>query len=181
MKRLSALLFVALLLCGCSPETDKTVITIDTIKIKAGEFEEAYRNARMASSYDLSRKDFLGMFVTRKLMLKEGEALGLDKDPHFLENLQVFWEQALLKFVLARKANELAVICRVSDDEIEKYYQSHKDTDFAGKELPEVSGQIRNLLFRIKHQNEMKRWTDSLKRKASVTIDYKRLGIPTGK
>jgi len=181
MRLFLAMLAAVLLLGGCGQQKQKTVITIDNIKITAGEFEEAYRIAKMTTRYDLSRKEFLDTFIMRKLMLKEGEALGLDKDRRFLENLQVFWEQALLKFVLARKSNELAVVCRVSDEEIEKYYASHKDTDFAGKELSEVSGQIRAFLFKIKNQMEFSRWTSTLKRKAAISIDYKELNIPTGR
>jgi len=181
MKRLSALLLGVLLLSGCGQGTQKAAISIDKIRISAAEFEEAYRNARMTARQDLSRKEFLDTFVIRKLMLREGEILGLDKDPQFLQGLQTFWEQALLKFVLARKVNELAVVCRVSDEEIEKYYRSHKETDFAGKELAEVREQIRTLLFRIKNRLELSRWTDNLKRRAAIKIDYRQLNVPEGK
>jgi hypothetical protein len=181
MRILTVVLAAALLLGGCGQQKQRTVITIDNIRISAGEFEEAYRNAKMTARYDLSRREFLDMYIMRKLMLKEGETLGLDKDPRFLENLQIFWEQALLKFVLARKANELAVVCRVSDEEIEEYYQSRKDTDFAGKDLNEVREQIRVLLFKIKNKLELSRWTDNLKRKATIKINYEQLNIPTGK
>jgi hypothetical protein len=173
-------IFCVFLSAGCSGK-EKPAISIGTIQITASEFEDAYLKTKVSRGTEISRKEFLDFLITRKLVLQEAEILGLDKDPQFLESLQSFWEQALLKLVLARKLNEWSLIGKVSEKEIETYYQRHKESDFPGKELSEVRGQIKALLFRIKQQLEIQRWTSSLKRNSSINIDYDLLQIPKDK
>ncbi len=175
-----AAIFCVLVFAGCAKK-EKPAISIGSITMTAAEFEEAYQKAQDARGNHVSRKDFLDLLVTRKLILQEAETLGLDKDPQFLESLQIFWEQALLKLVLARKLNELSLGCQVSGKEISEYYQRHKESDYAGKELGEVGEQIRLLLYRIKQQLELQRWTTSLKKKSQLNIDYELLRIPEDK
>ncbi|MCX7927459.1 MAG: SurA N-terminal domain-containing protein [Candidatus Omnitrophica bacterium] len=162
---------------GCSPK-EKPAIIIDSIKISPQEFEQAYEKENLAQQGKLNRKEFLEFYINRKLMLKEAEKLNLDKDPQFLENLQIFWEQALLKLVLSRKINELTLAARVSEEEIESYYQRHKDTDYAGKSLEQVREQIKLLIFKIKQRLQLKNWENNLRKRAKITIDYNALGIP---
>lgn len=171
------LIFCLLLFTGCVKK-EKPAITIGPIAITAGEFEDAYQKALFARGGEISRKEFLDATVTRKLILQEAEILGLDKDPQFLESLQIFWEQSLFKLVLARKLNELALVCKVSEEEISDYYQRHKESDYAGKELLEAHDQIKTLLYRLKQQLELQRWTAALKKNAVINIDYGFLKIP---
>jgi hypothetical protein len=171
---------IVFLSAGCAKQ-EKPAITIGPITLTAEEFESAYQKAKGPTSGLSGRKEFLDVLISRKLVLEEAEVLGLDKDPQFLESLQLFWEQSLLKLVLARKLNELSLICKVSDKEIEDYYQRHKDTDFQGKELKDVQDQIKTLLYRLKQQLELQRWTTSLRKRTRIVIDYDLLGIPKNK
>jgi len=182
MKKIFIWLVVSgiFLSAGCAKQ-EKPAITIGPITLTAEEFDSAYQRAKGSGGGSAGRKEFLDVLTTRKLVLLEAEILGLDKDPQFLESLQLFWEQSLLKLVLARKLNELSLICKVSDKEISDYYQRHKDSDFQGKELAEVQGQIKTLLYRIKQQLELQRWTTSLRKGTRINIDYGLLGIPNGK
>lgn len=171
------ILIVCLLLSAGCVKKEKPAITIGPIAITAAEFENAYQKASVARGGGISRKEFLDALVTRKLILQEAEVLGLDKDPQFLESLQIFWEQSLFKLVLARKLNELVLACKVSEEEIADYYQRHKESDYAGKELLEAHDQIKTLLSRIKQQLELQRWTAALKKNAAINIDYGSLKI----
>ena len=166
--------------CGCAKK-EKPAISIGSISITAEEFEAAYQKTKGARGGEVSRKEFLESLVTRKLILWEAEILGLDKDQQFLESLQLFWEQALMKLVLARKLNELTLVCRVSEKEVSDYFQRHKENDFQGKELIEVHDQIKTLIHRIKQQLELQRWMSSLKKRASINIDHGLLQIPRDK
>jgi hypothetical protein len=182
MKRIFIWMAVlsVLLSSGCAKK-EKPAISIGPTAITAEEFQQAYEKSNQAKNGQLSRKEFLSSLITRKLILQEAELAGLDKDPQFLEGLQIFWEQALMKLVLAKKLNELSLITRVSEKEIVDYYRRHKESDFSEKELPEVHDQIRMLLLRIKKQLEVQRWTSSLKRKSKINIDYGLLQIPEDK
>jgi len=173
-------IFCVFLSAGCAKK-EEPAINIGSIVITAEEFEQAYQKSRSFRPGELSRKEFLDNLVTRKLILQEAEVLGLDKDQQFLESLQLFWEQALMKLVLARKLNELTLVCRVSEKEISDYFLRHKENDFQGKELTGVHDQIKTLLHRIKQQLELQRWTSSLKKKAIINIDYGLLQIPRDK
>ncbi len=173
MFALSALLCACL---GCSKK-DKVAIKIGDIPITVREFNDAFEEGRFQYGVELSRKDFLDSYIVRKLILKEAEDLGLDRDPQILKSLQIFWEQALLKLALAIKINEISVPIEVTDEEVSGLYQAHKDTDYAGKEFPEVRDEIRMLIFRRKHQQVLQEWTDKLKRHKKVSIDYHLLAI----
>lgn len=182
MRKLFYLIAIisALASCGCVKK-EKPAITIGPIIVTADEFEQAYQKSKSSRTGELSRKEFLDSLITRKLMLREAEILGLDKDQQFLDSLQLFWEQALLRLVLARKLNELSVVSKVSEKDIETYYQRHKESDLQGKELAEVHDQIKTLIYRIKQQMELQRWTSALKKEVNINIDYELLQIPRDK
>jgi hypothetical protein len=175
-----SLIFSALLSAGCVKK-ERPAVTIGPIAITAEEFQQAYEKAQNTGGEKISRKEFLDVLIKRKLMLKEAETLGLDKDSQFLEGLQVFWEQSLLKLVLARKLNELSLIAGVSEKEITDYYQRHREKDYQGLEISQVHDQIKMLLSRIKQQLEIQRWIASLKRRARINVDYDLLQIPKDK
>jgi hypothetical protein len=182
MKRIFILFAVlGVSLSGGCVKKEKPAVCIGPVEITAGEFEAAYQQAWGSSATKPGRKEFLDMLVNRKLILMEAEELGMDKDPQFLENLQIFWEQSLMKLVLARKLNELSVVCVVSDKEINDYYERHKESDFPGKELAEARDQIKTLLYRIKQQLELQRWVTGLKKRSKVTFDLELLQIPGDK
>ncbi|MFA5101210.1 MAG: hypothetical protein WC547_10035 [Candidatus Omnitrophota bacterium] len=173
------IVMVFLALCcgaGCAPK-EKPALTIGSIKISALEFDAAYRDGKMQTGRELSRKEFLELYINRKLFLKEAEILGLDKDPLFLQSLQLFWEQSLMKSIIARKINESTLVIRVADREILDYYERHKDTDFAGKTLDDVKTQIKLLLFQVKQRLELQNWMRNLRSRTAVNIDYDQLQI----
>ena len=107
MNRITVVLpvIILLILGGCAKK-EKPAIEIGEIKVTADEFKEAFRASRFAEYKELGHADFLNTFLKRKLILKEAERLGLDKDPEFLKDVQYFWEQSLLKLVLARQSKE---------------------------------------------------------------------------
>jgi hypothetical protein len=174
--------FIVLLCCivlwgsGCAKK-QKPVITIGPIEISAQEFESAFQQGKLQSGGELTRAEFLQLYINRKLFLKEAEFLGLDKDPQFIQSLQTFWEQSLMKSVIARKINESTLVIRVSDNEIVDYYERHKDTDFSGKQLADVKTQIKMLLFQIKQKLQLQEWIKNLRKSTKINIDYRQLQI----
>ncbi len=177
MKSRAALLFVLLLAgCGVGPDSE-TAIYIDGLRFSPGEFKQAYKDARFAEYRGMGHREFLDSFITRKLILLEAEKAGLDKDPEFLRDVQRFWEQALLKAMLERKSGELARDMEVPAREVDNFYRAHKSRDFAGKNLEEVREQIRWMLFKRKQNNAVEEWVDSLRGKAVIRVDDKKLNL----
>ena len=178
MKRVIFAVLAIFLLTGCGEvKKEKAAIKIGDIEITAKEFDDAFKSSQFASQGDARRREFLDTFIARKLILKEAERLGLDKDPEFLQRIQLFWEQALLKLALAQKIKELSITVDVDDSEIKNFYERRKDKDYPDKELSEVYDQIKWLLFRAKQTQIIQDWSSDLRNKAKIKIDYKLLGI----
>ncbi len=108
-----AFILFLFILTGCGRQK-QSAITIGNISFSAQEFEQAFKNSRYAidqsnpARLTLNRKAFLEDFISTKLILKEAEAQGLNKDPQFLNAIQDYWERGLMKLMLAQKNKELA-------------------------------------------------------------------------
>jgi len=178
MKKISIITFSILLCvcCGCEKK-EKAAIKIGHISVTSQEFNDAFEQGRFQGGVELSRKDFLDYYITRKLILKEAEDMGLDNDPQILKALQLFWEQTLLKLALARKINEITVPIKIDENQVRATYEQNKDTEFSGKDLAQAQEEIKLRLFREKQQHSLQEWTQSLKKNKRIVADYKLLGI----
>jgi len=171
------LIMMAVALTGCSKAKPEPVIKIGSIDITAKEFEQAYTVLTGKSNDIASKKLFLDTYISRKLMLKEAERLGLNRDPDFLSDIQLFWEQSLLKLVLDKKIKELATRVSVSDDEVTALYNARKDAEYKGKDINLVYDELKYLILKTKQRQAIQEWVDSLREKTPITIDYKKLGL----
>ena len=104
--------------------------------------------------------------------------MGLDKDPGFLQDIQSFWEQSLLKRVLKVKKSELTSVLNVKESEIVAFYNKHVDVAYKDRLLSDVRDQIYQILKKEKQQSMIKKWIDSLDGAARIEVDYKKLGMP---
>ena len=165
---------------GCVKK-EKVALKIGDIEFTTEEYDEAFKSSGSFEYDDDQRKEFLDRFISRKLILKEAEKMGLDKDPQFLQSIQLFWEQSLLKLVLSRKMKELSVEIKVGDSQISDFYNNRKEQVYADKELSEVYDQIKLLLFKAKQGEAIQDWVSSLRNKTKVEINYQLLGIKENK
>ncbi len=178
MRKKIILLFICLLITSCGYfEEKEPAIIIDNIKIGADEFQKQYQSFVVNVDDSLAKEEFLETFVARKLILREAEKMGLDKDPQFLSSIQDFWEQTLLKLILSRKIRDLSRDIKITEEEIKEYYNQHKDNELEGKELKEVYSQIRWVLLAEKQKETIAQWSASLRNGVKVEIDYEKLGI----
>ena len=161
---------------GCGDQ-GPTAIQIGDIQISPQEFEQAYQ----ASGYDVmkaaGKKAFLESYISTKLILKEAQNEGLDKDPKLLEDIQRYWEKALLKLMLSKKSKHLGMDVAVSDQEINDYYRRHKASDFPTRELSQVYDQTKWILLKEKQRVVVANWVASLKKETEIKINYDLLGI----
>jgi len=178
MYRLRLVFFtIIILLSAACEKQEEPVISFDGIKITKSEFEKEFKKLN-SSKPDTkeARKEFIDNIVNRKLILKEAETKNLDKDPAFLDEVQDFWEQSLLKIVIDRKAKELFMNIKISENEINDFYNANKEK-FENKPLSDVYGEVRLILFKKKQQDAVTEWIDSLKKEANVKVNYKLLGL----
>ncbi|MCF7908631.1 MAG: hypothetical protein K9L86_07175 [Candidatus Omnitrophica bacterium] len=178
MFRAIPVIIMILLVVGCGlADKEHPVITIGNIEVSKQEFKQALNSSLSRSSDVESQRDFLDQFISRKLILNEAERLGLDKDPEFLKDVQLFWEQSLLKLALSKKIKELAVGIQVNDQDIRRYYKKNKDSQFPEKELAQVYDQIKWVILNEKQREAINQWAESLKTKVKINIDYEGLDL----
>jgi len=164
--------------CQCSHK--EAAISIGKLRITKQEVDTSL--LRFAGERQLSpadKKKLINSFINRKLILLEAEREGLDKDPSFLQDVQFFWEQTLLKLIIDRKIKELSGRIKVTENEVRDYFENHKES-FGKKSLEEIYGQIKFILFRQKQQKALTSWINSLRQNAKIKINYKLLGIQEG-
>ncbi|MDD2689519.1 MAG: hypothetical protein PHT41_05175 [Candidatus Omnitrophica bacterium] len=179
MRKITGIIFLfcfSFSLFGCSVK-EKPAIAIGKIKISVAEFNRDFEKSLYANSpKEEAHKRFAEYLIDRKLILKEAEREGLDKGPEFLNSVQAFWEQALLKLALDKKIKELSSQIGVSDQEVRVYYEVHKET-FSRKEVTEVYDQIKLQLFKAKQKEALDKWISALRAKTKISIDNKLLGL----
>lgn len=179
-RKILYVLLALFLFNGCQKleRSSPVAIEIDGIKVTVSEFEEAFKDSLYAKDDSpSSKKEFLDNFVTRKLILKQAEKQNLDKDPKFLKDVELFWQQSLLKLILDEKSRQVSLSLKVDDNEIKDYYETHKDSDFKDKELADVYGAIKWFLLKEKQQAAIEQWINGLKNEIKLKINYKLLGI----
>lgn len=160
---------------GCKPK-ETVALSIGKVPVTSEEFEEAFIRSNFALDNKEGRKKFLEFFISAKLVLIEAERMGLDKDPRFLQNVQHYWEQALLKQAVDIKSKE-SVPAEFSDERsLRAYYEQHKE-NFSGKDFNEVRGQIKWILLRAEQSKAIDDWIALLRKKTDVKVDYKALRI----
>lgn len=175
-KQLAFIAIMILLGISCASR-EEIVISMGEITITKSEFEKEFKKFNLSKlDTEETRKEFLKSLINRKLILREAEEKKLDKDPAFLEAVQDFWEQALLKLSADKKSRELFITIKVDDSEIVNFYNANKDR-FAGKTLDEAYPEIRLDIFKEKQNKAVLEWMDALKKKANIKINYKALGI----
>ena len=111
MKKQFIVLFLGLFLLGCgASEPKKAVLAkVNNYEITAEEFNQEFKDSNYAAvDTPQSRKEFLNVLISRKLILQDAQARGLDKDKAFLKAIEKFWEQSLLKIYLDQKDREIA-------------------------------------------------------------------------
>ena len=165
---------LVLILLSCS-KSDDSVIVIDNIRISKEEFEEEFKKYNKETTKE-NIKEFLENFINRKLVLKEAEKLNIDKEKEFLKALQNYWEQSLLKIVLDRKSKELFLSIKITDEEINNFYEKNKDR-FDNKDLEDVYSEIKLILTKEKQKQALSNWIESLRKKSNIKINYKLLGL----
>lgn len=178
MKRIGMFLCVLIFIAGCAKaEKDQVALRIDGVTVTVSEFEKAYQELKFAPQEMPPRKAFLDRFITRKLILKEAEKMGLDKKEEFLQDVQIFWEQTLLKMTLSQKMNEIASGIYVTDEEVKTIYNTHKEKMYPDKEFSEVYSQIKWSLLKAKQNKALADWISSLKDDKKIKVNAELLGI----
>ena len=178
MKRIVMFILLVFIFVSCQNyNNEKAAVSINDIKFTAEELNDAFEASPFyEEGSKKAKQEFLDSFITKRLVLLQAERLGLDRNKEFLQGVQRYWERALFKLAMSRKAKELSVQVGVTDTEIQEYYQKNKEA-YADKEMAEVYDSIKWVLLRQRQSDTLGDWIIDLKRQADIDIDYEILGI----
>lgn len=162
----------------CCPSGNKEIVAkINNYAVTNAEFEKDFAASSFGRNNTLeSRKEFLNNLINSKLILQDAEKKGLDKDPVFLDMIQRFWEQSLLKLAIDRKTKETANSSFVSEKAAEEAYKKMAAAGKADKPYNLMSQQIRWEITKLKESQIVGAWLTDLRSKAQVSVDYDLLG-----
>ena len=174
-KNIAFLLLLALAVCGCTkpaPKDRRVVAKVNNYEITKDEFNEEFQLSPYArSDTPDSKKEFLNTLISRKLILQDAEAKGIDKEKDFLKMVERFWEQSLLKLVLERKSKEIAGAVAVTDKEIALVYNKLKADGKTDKTYDALYSQIKWEITRVKETRMLGDWVSSLRNKSDIKLN----------
>ncbi|MDB4349536.1 SurA N-terminal domain-containing protein [Omnitrophica bacterium] len=163
--------------CAKKPPSEKIAVRISDYSITAGEFNELFSDVSAEDTPE-ARDAFLDNLITRKLLLKEAQKMGLDREKDFLKSIESFWEQSLLKIVIDKKISDVSQTISISNQEVEEYYRNWaRENPDNIKTLDEMRDIMRWQLSNKKRGTALGSWVEELKDEASIEIDKKAIGI----
>jgi len=121
------------LISGCAEKKkeERIVATINNYKLTAVDFKyesnEILNVGRVLGEMPVTKRDMLDVLITKEVLLQEAVKQNLDKEKDFMRSIELYWEQALLKNLLARKSQEIAKETAVYEDEISRYYNNMRN------------------------------------------------------
>lgn len=132
-KSLPLFLYVCVLLglgslaaCSAGENRDVAVATVNDAPILLKDLrEELLRSSERKKDGEFTQSELearLGIMIDRKLMVQEAVNLGLANDERFLKTIKSFWEQTLIRELVAAKTKQWSETLSVSDDEVKALY-----------------------------------------------------------
>lgn len=83
--------------------------------------ELEYKDLLPSKPYYMTEDQYIDSIITKQLLIQEAVSQEINKEESFRASVESFYEQSLIKILLDRKLNSLAV--DVTDEEIEKYQE----------------------------------------------------------
>lgn len=175
MKKICYAAILIFILTGCSSGRDsgddRVLAQINQYKMTVGDLRYELGNVPYDEAAELNtergRKDFIDRVLEKEILLQEAQRQGLDRGKDFMKSIEKYWEQALLKLLLQRKAREISGSMHVYDNEIEEYCRN------TGEKLPfpKAKNDIEKIIRQDKETKAMNAWIEELKKKSQIKIN----------
>lgn len=164
--------------CVNKPPAGKTAIKVNDYSLTAAEFNALFSEIKGPEGTPQEREQFLDNLIMRKLLLQEAQREGLDKQKDFMQSIENFWEQSLLKIVVDKKIKEISGSITVSDKELQDYYNKWaQENPGTTKTFDEIRKSIKVPLLKKKQTAAINAWIEDLRKKADIEVDKKAIGI----
>ncbi len=81
--------------------------------------ESEYKELLPSKPYYMTENQYIDSIITKQLLIQEAVRQNINKEESFRKSVENFYEQSLIKILLDRKQNALAV--DATDEQIEEY------------------------------------------------------------
>ncbi len=118
---------ITILGCAKHKENAKKIAEINNYNLLEEDFiNEAkfyYTPQKIYQNTEKEKEDILHQIIIKKILLQEAQKENLDKDRDFLKEIELYWEQALLKRLMLKKTKEFANKIKITEKELKNLYE----------------------------------------------------------
>lgn len=118
-----------------------------------------------------ARKMLLENIIMAKILLQEAQKSSFDKDEVFMKEIELYWEQALLKLLIKKKTEELSRRIVIRDAEIQEEYDRLVAEEGENRPFSEVQPEITREIYNKKMQENFNGWLKDLRNQSSVEVN----------
>ncbi len=158
--------------CAKPSPSEEIVVRVNDFSLSRNELNELYAEYESAVTTPQARELFIDNLVIRKLLLQEGQRRGLDRAGEFLEAVEKFWEQSLLKIVVDQEVQAISKSITVTDREVRDEYTRRRQAN--PRDTASLEDRYETIKARLM-QNQQKavfdQWTQQLRENAQITIN----------
>ncbi len=182
----SVLFFEMILLgfSGCRPGiakvTEKPVVSINQLQLTREDLKQEMKIQPLhaVQATPGQEPEWLSRMIEREILVQEAQRLGLDRNPEFMQSIERFWKEALIKQLLNRKEKEISALTHVYEPDVEAKYQEivkDKAPDETVEPLPILREQITRTVQQDKESQALESWISDLRKQAQIAVDQEAL------
>ena len=169
--------------CGKVPygtdEDSQVIATINDYELTVRDLKNE-ADFKMADRYfeedpAKAKRMLLENIIMAKILLQEAEKKSFDKDELFMKEIELYWEQALLKLLVKKRTEEMSRQIAITEDEIKQEYNRMLTEEGEERPFSEAQPEITREIYNKKMQVRFNEWLKSLRNQADVKIDEEKL------
>lgn len=93
--------------CGQKAKEEKVVARVNDYVMTVKDLEEEIRNAPYVAEEVRDLEKVLDLAVRKQVLIQEAQRQGLDRKKSFMETIERYWEQALIKELLQKETGRI--------------------------------------------------------------------------
>ncbi|MBU0996147.1 MAG: SurA N-terminal domain-containing protein [Proteobacteria bacterium] len=178
MKKIFSICLFLFLIIGCASENSekgKILVRVNDYTLTLKEFQKLFAEELAYDSHfkptRSAREEFLESLIRKELMIQEAVRLRLDRKEKFVKSIERYWEATLIKDLLELKNTEVQQTTYVTQEEIDREYESLKPTE---ERIPpgEIEDGIRDNLTELKKEEMIEKWISGLRKSGHIEINW---------
>ncbi|MBL7157404.1 MAG: SurA N-terminal domain-containing protein [Candidatus Omnitrophica bacterium] len=120
-----------------------------------------------------AKRMLLESIIMAKILLQEAQKKSFDKDEIFMKEIELYWEQALLKLLLRKKTEEFSRRIVIKDEEIQAQFNRMVTEEGDQRPFSEAQTEIAREIYNKKMQENLNEWLKEIRSQADVKVNEK--------